>query len=85
MARSARKPKQVSLALQGGGAHGAFTWGVLDRLSESEDIEIRAITATSAGAMNAAAYLSGLHEGGRVRAHPSIHLGGSPWGQTSRR
>ncbi len=72
MARSARKPKQVSLALQGGGAHGAFTWGVLDRLSESEDIEIRAITATSAGAMNAAAYLSGLHEGGREGARQSL-------------
>ena len=45
----------INLALQGGGAHGAFTWGVLDRLLEEEDIEIEGITATSAGAMNAAA------------------------------
>lgn len=72
MARSTRKPKPVSLALQGGGAHGAFTWGVLDRLSECEDIEIRAITATSAGAMNAAAYLSGLEAGGREGARQSL-------------
>lgn len=65
MARSPAKAKPVSLALQGGGAHGAFTWGVLERLSECETLDIQAITATSAGAMNAAAYLSGLATGGR--------------------
>ena len=46
---------RINLALQGGGAHGAFTWGVLDRLLEEEDIEVEGITATSAGAMNASA------------------------------
>ena len=44
----------VNLALQGGGAHGAFTWGALDRLLEDASIDIDGITATSAGAMNAA-------------------------------
>jgi NTE family protein len=42
----------INLALQGGGAHGAFTWGVVDRLLEEERIEIEGISATSAGAMN---------------------------------
>ena len=46
--------RRVNLALQGGGSHGAFTWGVLDRLLEEKDIEIEGISATSAGAMNAA-------------------------------
>ena len=45
--------KSINLALQGGGAHGAFTWGVLDRLLEDERIRIDGISATSAGAMNA--------------------------------
>ncbi len=51
--------KTVNLALQGGGAHGAFTWGALDRLLDEERIEVEGITATSAGAMNAAAFKSG--------------------------
>lgn len=46
--------KLVTLALQGGGSHGAFTWGVLDRLLEDDRIEIEAISGASAGAMNAA-------------------------------
>ena len=54
------KPKRINLALQGGGAHGAFTWGVLDRLLEDEEIEIAAISGTSAGALNGAALKSGL-------------------------
>ena len=58
----------VNLALQGGGAHGAFTWGVLDRLLEEEDIEIEGITATSAGAMNAAALKHGFTLGGKAGA-----------------
>ena len=45
----------VSIALQGGGAHGAFTWGVLDRLLEKETVDIVAMSGTSAGAVNAAA------------------------------
>ncbi len=60
--------KKLNLALQGGGAHGAYTWGVLDRLLEEEDIEIAAISGTSAGAMNAAVLVDGMAEGGRARA-----------------
>lgn len=58
------KPRPISLALQGGGAHGAFTWGVLDRLVEEPGLDIQAVTATSAGAMNAVAFAAGLAEGG---------------------
>ena len=50
MARSSSSKKRISLALQGGGSHGAFTWGVLDRLAEEDKLEISAISATSAGA-----------------------------------
>jgi len=57
-------PRPVSLALQGGGAHGAFEWGVIDRLLERQAIEITAISAASAGAMNAVAVTAGLIEGG---------------------
>lgn len=55
---------KVSLALQGGGAHGAFTWGVLDRLLEDGRLEIAAISGTSAGALNGAALKAGLASGG---------------------
>ncbi|GAB5467909.1 MAG: patatin-like phospholipase family protein [Rhodospirillales bacterium] len=57
--------KRVNLALQGGGAHGAFTWGVLDRLLQEPTLEIDGVSATSAGAMNAVALASGLASGGR--------------------
>jgi NTE family protein len=60
--RNARKP--VNLALQGGGAHGAFTWGVLDKLLEDGRLSIAAISSTSAGAMNAIALIDGWHRGG---------------------
>ncbi|MEL6584425.1 MAG: patatin-like phospholipase family protein [Pseudomonadota bacterium] len=60
--------KKINLALQGGGAHGAFTWGVLDRLLEEERLEFEGITATSAGAMNAAALKCGLIGRGREGA-----------------
>lgn len=68
------KPEKlgINLALQGGGAHGAFTWGVLDRLLEEEDIEITAMSGTSAGAMNAAVLLDGYVEGGRARAKAQL-------------
>jgi NTE family protein len=62
----------INLALQGGGAHGAFTWGALDRLLEEESIEIEGITATSAGAMNAAALKHGWVRGGRTGARDSL-------------
>jgi NTE family protein len=62
--------KRINLALQGGGAHGAFTWGVLDRLLEDEEIEIAAISGTSAGALNGAALKSGLlHDRATARAN----------------
>ena len=60
--------KRINLALQGGGAHGAFTWGVLCRLMQEDDIEIAAISGTSAGAMNAAAFKSGWVANGREGA-----------------
>ncbi len=63
--------RRVNLALQGGGAHGAFTWGALDRFLEEDAFEIEAITATSAGSMNAAAlkhgWMTGGAEGARER------------------
>ena len=61
----AKPPKKISLALQGGGAHGAFTWGVLDALLDDPCIEIEAISGTSAGAMNAVVLADGLVQGGR--------------------
>ena len=57
-------PRRLSLGLQGGGAHGAFEWGVLDRLLEDERIHICAVTAASAGAMNAVTLAAGLAEDG---------------------
>ncbi|ODN72636.1 patatin-like phospholipase family protein [Methylobrevis pamukkalensis] len=56
--------KIVNLALQGGGAHGAFTWGVLDRLLEDDRLDFEAISGTSAGAMNAVVLAAGLDTGG---------------------
>mgnify|MGYP005840516017 CR=1 FL=1 len=56
--------KKINLALQGGGAHGAFTWGVLDRLLADDRIEIAAVSGTSAGAMNAVAMAAGFHRAG---------------------
>ncbi len=60
--------KRINLALQGGGAHGAFTWGVLDRLLQEKDLEIAAISGTSAGALNGAALKAGYSQGGREGA-----------------
>nr|WP_245220454.1 MULTISPECIES: patatin-like phospholipase family protein [unclassified Ruegeria] len=60
------------MALQGGGAHGAFTWGVLDRLLDEEDIEVAAITGTSAGALNGAAFKSGMVHSGREGARAQL-------------
>ncbi|CUH53770.1 patatin-like phospholipase family protein [Shimia sp. R11_0] len=64
--------KRINLALQGGGAHGAFTWGVLDVLLQDEDIEIAGITGTSAGAMNGAALKAGMLRDGRQGARDSL-------------
>jgi NTE family protein len=70
--QTAKKPKKINLALQGGGAHGAYTWGVLDRLLESERIEISAISGTSAGAMNAVVLADGLMVGGKTGARNAL-------------
>ncbi|MFN6998880.1 MAG: patatin-like phospholipase family protein [Elioraea tepidiphila] len=64
--------KRIELALQGGGAHGAFTWGVLDRILEDERIGIAALSGTSAGAMNAVAVADGLTRGGREGAREAL-------------
>lgn len=66
------KAKTLNLALQGGGAHGAFTWGVLDRLLEEPHLNFEGIVATSAGAMNAAVMTYGLIEGGREGAQKAL-------------
>lgn len=62
----------VSLALQGGGAHGAFTWGALDRLLEQPGLVIRSISGTSSGAMNACALAQGWKAGGAEGARASL-------------
>ena len=65
-------PLLVDLALQGGGAHGAFTWGVLDRLMEEPGLQIEGISGTSAGAMNAAVLISGQAAGGANGAKAAL-------------
>lgn len=63
----------VNIALQGGGSHGAFTWGVLDRFFEHDRLWIDAISGTSAGAMNAVAAAHGMHEEGAVGARAKLN------------
>ncbi len=67
-----RRRQRLNLALEGGGAHGAFTWGVLDRLLEEETLEFGWISATSAGAVNAVALAAGLAEGDRASARAKL-------------
>lgn len=67
-----RDPLLIDLALQGGGAHGAFTWGVLDRLLEDDTLKIDAISGTSAGAMNATVLVDGYMEGGPEGARSAL-------------
>jgi len=64
--------KPISLALQGGGAHGAFTWGVLDHLLDDGRLDIQAISGTSAGAMNAVVFAEGLLDGGPEAAKQQL-------------
>jgi NTE family protein len=64
--------KKINLALQGGGAHGAFTWGVLDYLLEDERIDIEGISGTSAGAINAVMLADGLARGGAAEARKRL-------------
>lgn len=60
--------KKISLALQGGGSHGAFTWGILERLIEEDVLDIRGLCGTSAGAMNAAIAVYGFQKNGNKGA-----------------
>ena len=69
---AAEKRKTVELALQGGGAHGAFTWGVLDRLLEDDRLRIEGISGTSAGAMNGAVVADGIVRGGGEAAREGL-------------
>jgi NTE family protein len=71
-AAAQREPVLVDLALQGGGSHGAFTWGVLDRLLEEPWIRIEAISGTSAGAMNAAVLVDGFSRDGAAGARAAL-------------
>lgn len=64
--------KRIALALQGGGSHGAFTWGVLDKLLEDGRFIIEGVSGTSAGGMNAVAFAHGLMKGGRDGARASL-------------
>lgn len=70
--RSATDPVYIDLALQGGGAHGAYTWGVLDRLLEEPNLVIEGISGTSAGSMNAAVLASAYARDGRHGARVAL-------------
>jgi NTE family protein len=78
--------RKINLALQGGGAHGAFTWGVIDRLLDEPDIEFEGLSGTSAGAVNAVVLAHGLMEAGRIGGQAALEdfwrrssRGGSVW------
>lgn len=73
-----KKKKKIALALQGGGAHGAFTWGVLDKFLECDLFEIEGISGTSAGGMNAVALIQGMMENGPEGARDTL---GSYWNE----
>ena len=72
---AAVKQKVVNLALQGGGSHGACTWGALDRLLEEERLSFEGISASSAGSVNAVVLAHGLAVGGRKEAQNAM----TPW------
>lgn len=83
-----RLVRRIALALQGGGAHGAFTWGALDRLSQEDDLDIAAISGTSSGAINAAVYAYGSMVAGAEGARDALHRlwhgvskAGHPWSE----
>src|SRR5580692_4856027 len=69
---ASKKPKRINLALQGGGAHGAFTWGVLEQLLSDDRLAIEGISGTSAGAVNAVMLADGLTRGGRDEAQKRL-------------
>ncbi|MDO8250060.1 MAG: patatin-like phospholipase family protein, partial [Rhodoferax sp.] len=65
-------PGRLNLALQGGGAHGAFTWGVLDALLDNPRLEFEGLSGSSAGAMNAVVLADGWLKGGRDGARQGL-------------
>jgi NTE family protein len=69
---SAQTTKRINLALQGGGAHGAFTWGVLEHLLSEQRLEVEGVSGTSAGAINAVMLADGLVRGGRTEAQKRL-------------
>jgi NTE family protein len=70
--KGSAKTKRINLALQGGGAHGAFTWGVLEQILSDERLSIEGISGTSAGAINAVMLADGLCRGGREEAQKRL-------------
>jgi len=77
---SRREPVRIDLGLQGGGSHGAYTWGVLDRLLEERWLQIEGVSGTSAGAMNAAVLVAGHAAGGAEGAREALE---TFWGQVA--
>src|SRR5215469_1201333 len=65
--------KAINLALQGGGAHGAFAWGALDTILADDRLDIEAVSATSAGAMNAVVLADALTAGDRAHARERLN------------
>lgn len=70
--RAKRHEKSINLALQGGGSHGAFTWGVLDRMFQEDKLWIEGISGTSAGAMNAVVATQGMYDNGATGARAAL-------------
>ena len=70
---TAAKNKTISIGMQGGGAHGAFTWGILDYLLEDGRLDIEGVSGTSAGGMNCLALCQGMAEGGKDGARKSLY------------
>ena len=71
--RKDARPRRLSLALQGGGSFGAFTWGILDRLLEEPNLSFDAVSGASAGALNAVVMAAGLRRGGNDEAKRHLH------------
>ena len=69
---SGGKPRRINLALQGGGSHGAYAWGILDHFLEDGRIEVEGISGTSAGSVNAVLYAYGHMIGGRAGAREAL-------------
>lgn len=81
MGQKTNQKKTINLALQGGGAHGALAWGILDALLEDGRLDVEGFSASSAGTMNALAFAQGLQEGGREGARKKLE---EFWWETSK-